>query len=232
MEKLCYVLWKPPARSGPDFARALVEEAAPALLDAGALRLSLLAADAEAGSAQAARITRMADPLAGLACVWLDCVDERRAIEERLGPHVARLAGYLVTESVPRRRLDPLVPGARTPGITMLACLEKPERLSYSEWIAIWHERHTPLANEIQCTRRYVRNVVARALTPDAPPWLGLVEEAFPTAAVTNPDLWYEAGGDPQKLRERIGRMIASVKQFLDLDRVDSHPLGEWVIRP
>ena len=232
MEKLCYVLWKPSGRSGPDFARALVEEAAPALVATGAAKLSVLAVDAEAESVQAARLTRLSDPLAGMVGLWLDCVDDRGSFEARLRPHVARLAGYLVTESVPRRNeTHRAPPGTRTPGITMLACLERPARLPQAEWIALWHERHTPLANEIQCTYRYVRNVVVRALTPGAPPWAGLVEEGFPTAAITDPARWYRAEGNPEKLRENRSRMLASVKQFLDIDRVESHPMGEWVMR-
>jgi hypothetical protein len=233
MEKLCYLLWKPASQSGEDFAEALRQEAAPALLGRGAAGLSLLAADAAAESVQAARITKMADPLAGMAGIWLDCVDEHRAIEAALRPHVTRMAGYLVTESVPLRNTTESAPtGSRTPGITMLSCLEKPERLAFDEWISVWHERHSPLAMEIQCTFRYVRNVVARALTPEAPPWRGIVEEAFPTAAVTDPSLWYKAEGDPRKLRENLGRMVASVKAFLDLDRVESHPMSETVVAP
>jgi hypothetical protein len=48
---------------------------------------------------------------------------------------------------------------------------------------------------------------------------------------VTDPAKWYRAEGDPEKLRENVGRMIASVKRFLDLDRVESHPLSEYVLR-
>jgi len=71
---------------------------------------------------------------------------------------------------------------------------------------------------------------VVRALTPDAPPWRGIVEEGFPVEAVTNPMLWYKAGGDPHKMREHLARMIASVRAFLDIERVESHPLSEYRI--
>ena len=64
----------------------------------------------------------------------------------------------------------------------------------------------------------------------DAPPWRGIVEEGFPRAAVTDPMLWYKAGGSPEKLRENLGRMVESCKQFLDLDRVESHPLTQYVL--
>lgn len=232
MEKLCYVLWKPSSRAGDAFRDGLLENAVPALLASGVRGLSLLTADAEAEAVAAARITRMDDPIAGMLAVWLDCVDDRDAIETALAPHVSRVAGYLVTESVPLRNTTHRAPlGSRTPGTTMLALLEKPERLAWPEWLALWHDHHSPLAMEIQCTYRYVRNVVARPLTPGAPPWLGLVEEGFPTEAVTDLERWYDAVGEPAKLRERLARMVASVKRFLDLDRIESHPLSEIVLR-
>ncbi len=233
MEKLCYVLWKPTAMTGDSFRDAMLDEVAPPLLARGARGISLLTADAEAESAARARITRMEDPIAGMLSVWLDCVDDRAAVETALAPHVRRSAGYLVTESVPLRNTTHVAPaGSRTPGITMLALLEKPERLALADWLAIWHDQHSPLALEIQCTYRYVRNVVARPLTPAAPPWLGLVEEGFPAGVVTDLERWYDAVGDPEKLRERLGQMIASVQRFLDMDRVESHPLSEVVVRP
>jgi len=232
MEKLCYVLWKPPAMTGDAFRDALIDGVAPSLLASGVRGLSLLAADAEAESVSRARMTHMDDPIAGMLSVWLDSVDDRRSIEATLAPCVRRIAGYLVTESVPLRNTSHPAPvGSRTPGITMLALLEKPERLAMAEWLALWQDQHSPLAIAIQCTFRYVRNVVVRALTTDAPPWLGLVEEAFPDGAVTDLERWYDAVGDPAKLRERLGQMVASVQRFLDLDRVETHPMSEFVLR-
>ncbi|RIL03912.1 MAG: hypothetical protein DCC71_14700 [Proteobacteria bacterium] len=231
MEKLCYVLWKRPGASGDALRDALVRDAVPALRARGARSLVLLAADAHAEAVQTARRTRMDDPIAGMLTLWLDCVDAHGAVEALLAPHVARLAGYLVTESVVLPNTTHRAPpGTRTPGTTMLALLEKPERLAFDDWIALWHERHSPLALEIQCTYRYVRNVVARALTPNAPPWRGLVEEGFPTPAVTDPMQWYRAEGDPEKMRDHLGRMIASVRSFLDIEKVESHPLSEYVL--
>jgi hypothetical protein len=165
------VLWKPAGRAAKDFAEGLLDDAAPALLAGGVGGLSLLLADEAAQAVAKARITRMDDPIAGMLAVWLDCADDRAAVEEALRPHVSRRAGYLVTESVPlRNRTHRAPPGERTPGITMLACLERPVRLCFEEWIEVWHGSHSPLALEIQCTYRYVRNVVARPLTIDAPP--------------------------------------------------------------
>jgi hypothetical protein len=229
VEKLCYVVWKPAKVSGSAFRDALLREAAPALRALGATKITVLVADEHAEAQQKARITREGEPIGGLVSLWLDCVDAHPQVEAVLRRHTARLAGYLVTESVVLPNTTHVAaPGERTPGVTLLALLEKPERLSFDEWIAIWHGQHSPLALEIQCTYLYVRNVVVRALTPDAPPWCGIVEEGFPAEAVTDPMLWYKAGGDPKKLRENLGRMIASVRAFLDIERVESHPLTEY----
>ena len=231
MEKLCYVVWKPANVSGSAFRDALLRDAVPALRALGATRIGVLVADEHAEVLHKARITRQGEPIAGLVSLWLDCVDAHPAIEAVLREHAARIAGYLVTESVVLPNTTHVgAPGERTPGTTLLALLEKPERLSFDEWIAIWHGKHSPLALEIQCTYLYVRNVVVRALTPDAPPWRGIVEEGFPVEAVTDPMLWYKAEGDPRKMRENLARMIASVRTFLDIERVESHPLTEYRI--
>jgi hypothetical protein len=232
MEKLCYVLWKPEAVAGADFADALRGPVAERIARISRGPLSLLVADAAAEAVAKARIQRTTPPVAGMLSLWLDSVDARGAVEDALGAATARHAGFLVTESVPvenRTHRAPL--GQRTPGITMLSLLEKPARLSQDEWIRIWHEQHTPLAMEIQCTYLYVRNVVVRPLGPGAPPWAGLVEEGFPSEAVTDPLLWYETGGSQEKLRENLGRMLASVRAFLDIERVESLPMSEWVLR-
>lgn len=231
MEKLCYVLWKPASIDGAGFRDRLLAYVTPALRELGATRLSLLVADEHCDPLQKARITRMPEPVAGMLSLWLPNVDAHAAIEAALTPQVARAAGYLVTESVVLANQTHTVPlGERTRGTTMLALLERPARLGSDEWIQIWHSAHSPLALELQSTYLYVRNVVARALTPDAPAWQGLVEEGFPTDAITDPMRWYKAEGDPRRLRENIGRMIASVQSFLDIDRVESHPLSEYVL--
>jgi hypothetical protein len=144
-----------------------------------------------------------------------------------------RLAGYLVVESVPlRNRTHPAPLGRRTPGVVMVALIERPERIAWEDWIAHWHGPHRKVALETQCTFLYVRNVVVRALTPGAPPWAGIVEEGFPTEAVTDPMRWYKAEGSPETLKRNVARMVESCRAFLDLDRVESHPMSEYRLMP
>jgi hypothetical protein len=229
VEKLIYVVWKPPGTSDERFTEILTGGVAPQLAALGARGLTLHLVDAKATSVRRARITRLEVPVAGLVSFSLAEADRRGPLEKLLAEATARLAGYLVAESVPLRNTTQRAPlGQRTPGIVMVALIERPERLPFEAWIAHWHGPHREVALETQCTFSYVRNVVVRALTPDAPPWAGIVEEGFPEDAVTDPMRWYKAEQSPETLQRNVKRMVESCQKFLDLDRVESHPMSEY----
>ena len=116
-------------------------------------------------------------------------------------------------------------------GINVVACIEKPDRLTREAWIAHWFGHHKRVAIETQCTFAYVRNLVVHPLTQGAPPWAGIVEEGFPTAAVTDPMLWYCGDGSEERMQQNMARMMESVQAFLDIDRVESNPMSEYRIK-
>jgi len=228
MEKLVYVLWRPSGSSADDFSREL-RSAAAGWSRFGARRVAVNVVDRFVEPSMSARLTHLDPPPAALASFWLDACDDRGPIEAELARHAARIAGYLVVESVPLVNTTHRAgPGERTPGINMIALIERPERIPYERWIEHWHGHHKRVALETQCTYAYVRNVVVRPLTAHAPPWAGIVEEGFPAEAVTNPMLWYRAEGSQQTLEKNLGRMIESVQAFLDIDKVESHPMSEY----
>lgn len=232
MEKLVYVVWSPEGVSEAAFRERMLGPVAERLLALGTPRLAMNLADEHVAYARGQRLTRLDPPPAGTVSFWLDAADDRAPYEEALAEACPRRAGYLVCESVPlRNTAHPAPPGQRTPGTNMVALLERPDRIAWEDWIAHWHGHHRRVALETQCTFQYVRNVVVRPLTEGAPPWEGIVEESFPSEAVTDPMRWYCAEGDPEKLRANLGRMIESVRAFLDMDRVESHPMSEYRIR-
>jgi hypothetical protein len=229
VEKLVYVVWPTVGTSRAELRDAILGEVAGRCRQAGARGMAASLVDDHVEHVLRARITRLDPPPAGIFSLWLDCCDDRAPCEEALAEVSARHAGYLVVESVPLVNETRRVPaGERTPGVNMLALIERPARVAWEDWIRIWHEQHKLVALETQCTFAYVRNTVVRRLTPDAPPWAGIVEEGFPAEAVTNPMLWYKAEGDPQVLARNAKRMIESCRAFLDLERVESHPTSEY----
>lgn len=227
MEKLMYAVWRQDATPVREFRRTILETTAPALLALGVRGLAINLADDLA--VPGLRIARL-DP-AGTVAVWVDTALERRRIESLLYAVTPRLAGWLVLESVPLPNTRHVVPpGERIPGLYTVAFLEKPEALGYDEWLARWQGGHTRVAIETQSTFAYIQNVLARAVTPDAPPWTAIVEEAFPAEAATDPMVFYRAR-TREELAENQRRMVESCARFIDFDRLETHPMSAYVLR-
>lgn len=232
MEKMCYLVWKPEGVSDLDFRDQLVGETAKQILANGAHKLSVLCPDETTQALGKARITQMDAPLCGMVSAWVDLADDRAPIEDALARVTERMAGYLVVESVPTVNTTHTAPeGERTPGTTLLTCLTPKPDLGLEAFFKHWFEVQRRVAVETQCTYLYIRNVVVRTLTEGAPPWVGIVEEGFPTEAVTNPMLWYKADGSKEKFEENFGKMMESVQAFLDLSKIESHPTSEYIIK-
>ncbi len=95
-----------------------------------------------------------------------------------------------------------------------------------------WHTRISPITEAIQPRARYVRNAVFRAVTGDAPPVRGIVEEAWPSLEhVTDPMLFYCADGDPERMNAHISQMIEEINAFVDLSTLRSVTMSEWILK-
>jgi hypothetical protein len=244
MEKIACVLWKPAGVPDDVFGKGL-RAAAPELAQQGARSLRLNIVDEHVAAGTGARVGRMDPPKAAFATFWLDEADamqvsrsEPKASEDQRGggllaalsAHASRVAAYLVVESIPLRNTTQLAkPGERTPGFNLVTGIVPKDGLAYDEFIHLWHTEHRVVALETQSTFAYVRNEIVRALTPDAPKWAAVVEESFPIEALTDPAVWYAAAGSPARLEENRRRMMQSCLAFLALDRVESHPMSEYV---
>lgn len=229
MEKLAYVLWKRGGETDGDFATRLLGELAPRLRELGARHLKVCVVDRDVEAGAALRIGRMDPPKSGLATFWVDQAQDRAPLEDALRDGCHRIAGYLVVES---RALVPATevaaPGERTPGFHLVTCITARQGLSRDAFIDFWHHRFRDVAIETQSTFDYVRNEIVRALTPEAPAWSAIVEEGFPIAALTDPAVFYDAVGDPEKQQANQARMFEHVQQFLDLAVIESHPMSEY----
>jgi hypothetical protein len=110
--------------------------------------------------------------------------------------------------------------------------MERPKRLSREEWIRRWHGRQSPVSEAMQPRTRYIRNVVIKAVTTDAPPYEGIVEEAWASAkSITNPFIFYGAGKNPLKLVWNMLVMLRSVTGFLDLNRIRTTNTSEYILK-
>ena len=230
MEKIACVLWKPAGVPDDVFGKDL-RGAAPELARLGAANLRINVVDEHVAAGTDARVGRMDPPKAAFVTFWLDEADAvRGALLAALSRHASRVAAYLVVESIPLRNTTQLAkPGERTSGFNLVTGIVPKDGLTYAQFIHLWHTDHRAVALETQSTFAYVRNEIVRALTPDAPSWAAVVEESFPIEALTDPTVWYAAVGSPARLEENRRRMMQSCLAFLALDRVESHPMSEYV---
>jgi hypothetical protein len=240
LEKLVFLLWSDgPAEAGDALRERLLGVTAPRLLAAGALGLGVNVHDSAAAAAPSpAPPPKGEDPHSAQVSVWLDTYQRRSDVEATIGELGLRWAGYLVVESLyddygstPHAGARHWEDGARSPGVLTVALIHRPEGLDYREWIDRWHGTQSPVSAELQPRTRYVRNEVVRSLSEGAPEVDGIVEEGWPsTGHVTDPMLFFNAGS-PEELHDNVSRMMASVEACLDLTRLRSSTMSEYLIK-
>ena len=232
MEKMIYVVWKHEGDSEKVFRQKLLEKVSPQLIDLGARRLRIGVVDEDVAPAASLRMETTKPPIAGLVSIWVDTSTRRLPFEEVLQGAVARLVGYLVTESEPIVNTKHMVAdGQRTPGMYQVVLLRKPPRLSHEQWLEIWLGSHTQVAIDTQSTFGYRQDVVVRPLTPAAPPCDAIIEEYFPAEAMTDPMVFYNAVGDEAKRKRHEKAMLDSVMRFIDFDKIDRIPMSEYTMK-
>jgi hypothetical protein len=169
-------------------------------------------------------------PISAVVSVWTDeqgAAALPEAVEVVRGVDPAA-DGWEVEE---RRPLEPpAVPdGERADALANVAFLRRPATMSPEEWLADWLERHTIVAIETQGTFGYVQNPVVAPLTPAAPEVAGIVEELFPTAAMTDSHAFYGSGGDEDELQRRFARLMESVARFGADQGLDLVPTSRYL---
>jgi hypothetical protein len=239
MEKVIYLVWGDgAATTGDSLRERFLDQLVPGLLSR-VRGLSFNVHDTDAAPAPSpAPAPEGEDPHVAEVSVWLDSYERRGEVEAALAGLGLRTAGYLVVESLyddygttvharPRDWAD----GERSPGVLTVALIHRPEGLDYRQWIERWHGTQSPVSGELQPRTRYVRNEVVRSLTEGAPEIDGIVEEGWPTTGhVADPMLFFNAT-TPAELDANVARMIASVDACLDLARLRSATMSEYLIR-
>ena len=241
MEKVIALVWGPgDAESGDALRHQLMEDTMPRLRSAGVRAATFNVHDSAADDAPSpAPPPEGEQPHVAQVSMWLDCYERTGGIDGALAALRLRTASYLVVESLyedygttrhagPRDWPD----GERSPGVLTVALIHRPAGLDYREWITRWHGTQSPVSAELQPRTRYVRNEVVRSLTEGASEIGGIVEEAWPSVDhVADPKLFFNATTD-EELNANVGRMIESVSACLDMERLRSSTMSEYLVAP
>lgn len=203
---------------------------ATALLDLGLPGLVVNVRDAPVRDSMMT-LTTLEPPAAAVISLWTQQYygPQVRAAIAAIEAESDSAAAYLVTESMPMPPPD-LGEGRRTRGFANVALLRRPADLDEATWLHRWHIDHTQIAIDTQATFGYTQNVVVRALTDDAPPIDGIVEELFPDAAVSDPYAFYGAA-DEADLADRLKRLLGSVSRFGAHQNIDTVPTSRYLYR-
>jgi hypothetical protein len=228
MEKVIAVLMR--ADSDDDWCARQRGPVADALLGLGLPGLAINVRDS-AVRHSLMTLTILDPPAGAVVSMWTQqCYGEQMtAALALLQAECEQLAAYLVTESIPLAA--PVVePGSRTTGLANIALLRRPPELDQPTWLNRWQRDHTSVAIETQSTFGYTQNWVVRALTPNAPGIAGIVEELFPTEAITDLKAFFGAADDGD-LQHRLGRMVASTTAFGANENIDTVPTSRYVFK-
>jgi hypothetical protein len=226
VEKLVYLLHKAPGQEpDADFTRRLHAAMVPALRARGASGIVLNVADLNDAVRPVApsRLVGEWDALGAAVHFWLDNVDTRFAIEEALAPFATRLSGYLVCESVVQKTPRTWRDGERRPGVTQFAVIAKAKDVPDEAFYHNWQQGHSVLSFALHPLRlSYVRNDVARVLTPGAPDYRMIVLEHWAELRDFTDDSRYF--GAPEVLDE----MYHELPGFADNPSTTTGPMSEY----
>lgn len=223
MQKVIYLLWRDSRADAEDFFLQLRTEVADRLVRLGARNLQLNLDDADVRAADGLRQEQAGALPQAVVSFWLDSAvgEFRRPYDDVLQAACARIAGYLVCESVPIPNTRfPAKARQRTHGFSQLAFLQLPPRLTHAAWLDIWQNHHMRVAIDTQDNFQYVQNLVVQVLTPGAAPLAAIVEECFPPAAMTDPMAFFDAPGDEAKFQHNLATMMDSCNRFIDFDQL------------
>jgi len=237
VEKLVYLVWDRPSRAPRDVRAQFLDDVGPRMLALGPAALQIDLDDDEAQVATMVPVAGDELPVRAYVSLWLDNHDRRAPYETVLAEAGVRRAGYLVTESLycdyggnahaPARDWPD---GARSPGIVTLTVFDKPVGVDNDAFYGHWYGHQSPMSEAMQPRARYVRNAVARALTPGAPRYRAIVEEAWPTVEhLTDLRTFFGAASDDE-LGENIQVMLDSTKLLYDPATMRNYTMSEYML--
>ena len=231
MEKVIYLLSRPPEREPSQWFASLHDTLPRALEGRSVHAIRLNVADDDVAAAASLRQQCLTPAVDAVVQLWMDSAvaQFRHPVDAAVAAGTAACHGYLVTESQPLLNATRMVaPGGRTPGFAQVALLRRPPSLDFESWLDIWQNSHTTVAIETQSNFEYLQNLVVRPLTDGAPHIDAIVEECFPTEAMTDPLTFFDAPDDESRFKANLKRMMDSVHRFIEPGRIDVIPTSQY----
>lgn len=230
MEKVIYAMWRDPRLPAQEWCQILRTELPANLRALGARSVQINVFDEHAW-AGTDHIQGKGPLIECVVQLWLDSANDRprQPFDAAIAAASWQMAAYLVSESVLQTHLPRAAgPGARTPCFSQMALFRCLPTLTPAQWWDIWRNSHSEIMVATQGSFYYAQNLVVRALTFGAPAFDAIAEECFPEAALTDPHVFYGAGGDAEKLHVNRETCMQSVSRFIDFGTITVMPTSQY----
>jgi len=229
MEKLAYQLWKKDDDSLETFKEALLKNLS---RDIGELVSELQINIADSDVIPANNLAQSNYPPAPNAVIFIKVKSYFLAdtLESHLEKITNKIHGFVVSESIILDNTEKSPLGLRSEGFSQVVFLEKPKTMSTFDWFDHWTNFHTKIAIQTQSNFIYVQNTVVRSLQKESPSFIAIIEECFPSEAMTDPEVFYNAQNNPEQFAKHVQIMMDSCEKFIDFKKIEVIPTSRYRI--
>ena len=229
MEKLAYQLWKKDDDSLETFKEVLLKNLS---RDIGELVSELQINIADSDVIPANNLAQSNYPPAPNAVIFIKVKSYFLAdtLESHLEKITNKIYGFVVSESIILDSSEKSPLGLRSEGFSQVVFLEKPKTMSTFDWFDHWTNFHTKIAIQTQSNFIYVQNTVVRSLQKESPSFIAIIEECFPSEAMTDPEVFYNAQNNPEQFAKHVQIMMDSCEKFIDFKKIEVIPTSRYRI--
>lgn len=220
--------------TGDQLRDRLINELAPQLQALDNVRQLRMSFDDSAVSAAASMKFGLVQPLPqAVISVWVDTANTQAELLAHIEAFASHIEAYLVCES--EVIIAPSAKGQRTQGSVQICSLSQRTDIDRETFLSIWKDSHSQVAKVTQSTFGYRQNLVVRRLNALAKNHTAIVEEHFPSEAMTSQHAFYDAidaTGKPNdaKLKEHQTKMMESCERFIDNNSINVVHMSEYTL--
>ena len=227
MEKIVFKLWRSDSDSLEKFKKSLLVDL-PKTLESLISELQINIVDENVNEAAAlAQINYSQNPD---AIVFTKVASQYYSenIISILQSFATKVEGFIISESIILQDDSKDHQGKRSEGFSQVVFLEKPLEMTEFDWFDHWTHHHTKIAIETQSNFTYIQNTVVRPLQKDSPNFIAVIEECFPSEAMSNPSIFYNAENDSELLLKNTELMMDSCSRFIDFQKIEVIPTSRY----
>jgi hypothetical protein len=227
MEKIVFKLWRNDSDLLEKFKESLLVDL-PEILESLVSELQINIADDDVKAAAELVQTNYSQNPDAIVFIKVTSQYHSENIVQILRTMANKVEGFIVSESIILQDGSKDHTGKRSEGFSQIVFLEKPIEMTEFDWFDHWTHHHTKIAIETQSNFTYIQNTIVRPLQNNSPNFIAVIEECFPSEAMSNPSIFYNADDDSERLLNNTKLMMESCSRFIDFQKIEVIPTSRY----